>query len=52
MRIIKSLLLSLTIIGIAFVAEAPSVHAQAKPTCSVRDGVNFHSQKNYGKAFE
>lgn len=52
MRIMKSLLLSLTILGIAFTANPPTVHAQAKPTCSVRDGVGFHRQKNYGKAFQ
>ena len=52
MRIIRRLLLCLTIIGIAYVPNASLVHAQSKPTCSVRDGVNFHRQKNYGKAFE
>jgi len=48
----KSLLLSLTIMGVAFVTDVAPVHAQAKPTCSVREGVDFHRQKNYGKAFE
>tara|TARA_R110002110_G_scaffold410123_1_gene633149 strand:- start:22590 stop:22988 length:399 start_codon:yes stop_codon:yes gene_type:complete len=52
MRVFRTLLLSLTVMGIAFATNVPEVHAQAKPTCSVRDGVNFHSQKNYGKAFE
>jgi len=52
MTMMKSMLLALTMIGMALVADAPTVHAQANPTCSVRDGVNFHRQKNYGKAFE
>lgn len=49
---IRSMLLSLTVIGFAIATDVPTVHAQAKPTCSVRDGVNFHRQRNYGKAFE
>lgn len=52
MRIITRLLLCLTIIGIAYVPNSSLVNAQSKPTCSVRDGVNFYRQKNYGKAFE
>lgn len=52
MRLTRTLLLSLTVMGVAFAIDPPGVSAQAKPTCSVRDGVNFHSQKNYGKAFE
>lgn len=28
------------------------VYAQAKPTCTVRDGVEFYRQRNFGKAFD
>jgi TPR repeat protein len=52
MKTVRILLMSLSLSAFALAANVPSVHAQAKPTCSVRDGVNFHRQKNYGKAFE
>ena len=52
MRVTGALFVSLTIMAVTFVSNVPTVHAQAKPTCSVRDGVNFHGQRNYGKAFE
>lgn len=48
----RSLLISLSLLIAAMAFSAPDAHAQAKPTCSVRDGVEFHRQKNYGKAFE
>ena len=52
MNTTRILLMSLSIATIALATDVPTVHAQSKPTCSVRDGVNFHRQKNYGKAFE
>jgi TPR repeat protein len=52
MKTMNILLMSLSIMAIALVTDAPAVHAQDKPTCSVREGVDFHRQKNYGKAFE
>jgi TPR repeat protein len=52
MNTTRILLMSLSIATIALVADVPTVDAQSEPTCSVRDGVNFHRQKNYGKAFE
>jgi len=52
MKMMNILLMSLSILAIALVTDVPNVHAQDKPTCSVRDGVDFHRQKNYGKAFE
>ena len=38
--------------GLAVTAAPLPAVAQDKPTCSVPDGVEFHRQKNYGKAFE
>ena len=52
MKTIPTLLVSLSIATLALVTDIPTVQAQSKPTCSVRDGVNFHRQKNFGKAFE
>lgn len=52
MKTMNILLMSLSIMAIALVTDAPAVHAQGTTTCSVRDGVNFHRQRNYGKAFE
>jgi TPR repeat protein len=52
MKTIPALLVSLSIATLALVTDNPTVQAQSKPTCSVRDGVNFHRKKNYGKAFE
>ncbi|MEP4380836.1 MAG: tetratricopeptide repeat protein [Alphaproteobacteria bacterium] len=52
MKTIKTLLIPLSIFGFALVIDVPTGHAQSKPTCSVREGVEFHRQRNYGKAFE
>ena len=52
MKTLNFLLMSVSIMTMALVIGIPATHAQDKPTCSVRDGVDFHRQKNYGKAFE
>lgn len=52
MKALNFLLISVSIMAMALVIDVPATHAQDKPTCSVRDGVDFHRQKNYGKAFE
>jgi TPR repeat protein len=52
MKTMNILLMSLSIMAVALVTDAPTVHAQGTLTCSVHDGVNFHRQRNYGKVFE
>lgn len=52
MTCLRILLMSLSLTAFVLATDTPPVRAQDNPTCSVRDGVNFHRQKNYGKAFE
>lgn len=52
MRIAKPLLVALTLTTMTLVGQAPPANAQGEPTCSVREGVEFYRQKNFGKAFE
>ena len=52
MTCLRILLMSLSLTAFVLATDTPPVRAQDNPTCSVRDGVNFQRQKNYGKAFE
>lgn len=37
---------------VSVLSAAPPVHAQKKPDCTVREGVEFYRAKNFGKAFD
>ncbi len=52
MILTRTLIFVSVLTGLAVTATPLPAVAQDKPTCFVRDGVEFHRQKNYGKAFE
>ena len=52
MILTRTLIFVSVLTGLAVTATPLPAVAQDKPTCFVREGVEFHRQKNYGKAFE